>query len=162
LPFNPHSTIRNSISPCGFRYVFRFLKIDLRCHRCRNELGDTVAALDDKRFIAQVHENHLDLAAVIGVDGAGSVEYGNAILDGESAARPDLDFIAWRYLENKTRGNKRASERRNHDLGFDRRDHVTAARMLAHALRKIKPLSVRETFYEYGRHGNSFPLTGVS
>ena len=49
-------------------------------------LGDALAVADLKGFLREVHQQHLDLPAVVGVDGAGRVEYSQSA--GNSIYRP--------------------------------------------------------------------------
>ena len=69
-------------------------------HRRRHQLGDALAADDLERLGAEIGEDHLHLAAIVAVDRAGRVEAGDAVLEGEARARPDLDLVAvreWRW-----------------------------------------------------------------
>ena len=49
-----------------------------------------IAATDHKWFAAQIHQNDLYFAAVVGVDRAGRVEHGDAVPRRKSGARPHL------------------------------------------------------------------------
>src|SRR5258708_10085694 len=78
---------------------------------CGNEFGaddgrdhhlcDTLAASDHERHRAVVDQEHADLAAVVGVNPARRVQYGNAMLGGEARPRPDLRLIAWRQRDGQ-------------------------------------------------------------
>ena len=59
-------------------------------HRGDHQLGDAVAAADDEVLGAEVDQDHLHLAAIVGVDGAGRVQAGDArcARRGPSAAAP--------------------------------------------------------------------------
>lgn len=70
-----------------------FLDGDLE-YRGDDHLCDAHAGGDDKRFGAVVDKNNFNLATVAFVDGAGGVEYGNAVFMGESAAWSDLRLCA--------------------------------------------------------------------
>ena len=81
-----------------------------------------------------VHEDHADFAAVVGIDGPGSVQYGHALFERESAAAAHLDF--------ETRGNRhRQAGLHQHSLtGVDNPvkvgTHVEAARVFGGARRQ--------------------------
>ena len=57
-----------------------------------DHLSDALAGIDDEIFLGQVDQDHADFPAVVGVDGAGGVEDGDAFLGGETAAGTDLGF----------------------------------------------------------------------
>src|SRR5476649_509915 len=72
-----------------FGFIERFDFVQLRArHGCNHQLGDSHAACNRHRFAAEVHQEHLYLAAVIGIDGAGRVEHGEPVPHGEAGARP--------------------------------------------------------------------------
>lgn len=73
-----------------------------------DELGDAFVALDQKRLRPVVDEKDFELTAVVGINGAGSVEDGDAVVEGESAAGTDLRFEAGRQCDAQAGGNKRA------------------------------------------------------
>src|SRR5947209_11434241 len=58
-----------------------------------DELGDALAALQHDGLAAEIGEDDVDLATIIGVDRAWAVEHGDAVLEGEARARPDLTLI---------------------------------------------------------------------
>ena len=62
----------------------------------RNQLGDAVAAPNGKRVGAMIDHDDLELATIIAVDRAGRVGNGDAVLQCQARARPDLDFITFR------------------------------------------------------------------
>src|SRR5438270_13242559 len=64
-----------------------------------DELGDALAALDDDGVAAEIGQDDVNLAAIIGVDRAGAVEHGDAVLEGEARARPDLALVPVRQGE---------------------------------------------------------------
>jgi hypothetical protein len=59
-------------------------------------LGDAHAAGDGHRFTAEVYQQHLDLPAVVGIDGARRVKHGQPVSGGEAGSGPHLSFVAWR------------------------------------------------------------------
>ena len=61
-----------------------------------DELGDSIAMLDCKGVRAVVDQQHLDLAAVVLVDGPGGVEHGDAPAGCEARPGSHLPFVACR------------------------------------------------------------------
>ena len=61
-----------------------------------HELGDAVAATDADGGAAEVDEQYLHLAPVVGVDRPGRVEERQAVAVRETAARPDLTLVPGR------------------------------------------------------------------
>src|SRR4051812_29824019 len=59
-------------------------------HGSDHHLRDALAAPNRKRRIAVIDQEHADLAAIIGVNGAGRVQHRDAMLSGKTGARPDL------------------------------------------------------------------------
>src|SRR5260221_14327057 len=55
-----------------------------------DQLGDALAALQHDRLAAEIGEDDVDLAAIIGVDRARAVEHSESVFEGEAGARPDL------------------------------------------------------------------------
>lgn len=64
-------------------------------HGADHQLSDAIAAADVKWFLSVVDEEHLHLAAVVGVDGAWCVKHGDAVFEREPGAGPDLAFKAF-------------------------------------------------------------------
>nr|GFC25988.1 hypothetical protein [Tanacetum cinerariifolium] len=60
------------------------------------QLGNALAVLHGKGLVGQVDQQHFNLAAIIGVDGAGAVYDANAVLVGQAAARAHLRLVAHR------------------------------------------------------------------
>ncbi len=61
---------------------------------CNHHLGNALAIVHYKVFARQVDEQHAHLAAIVGIDGARSVQHGDAMLQGQSAAGAHLGLIA--------------------------------------------------------------------
>lgn len=59
-----------------------------------DHLGDAHAAVDGERLLAKVDQGDHDLAAIVGVNGAGGIDQRDAVAAGEAGARADLGFIA--------------------------------------------------------------------
>src|SRR5512146_1825577 len=53
-----------------------------------HELGDALAAANNERFGAQIDQQNLDLAAIVGIDGAGAVQNRHAGFQREPRAGP--------------------------------------------------------------------------
>src|SRR5262245_20155796 len=66
--------------------------------RCDDQLCDAIAASHGVGAVAVIDEDHADLAAIVGVDGAGAVEHGDAGLESEAGAGP--------YLRLELRGQR--------------------------------------------------------
>lgn len=73
-----------------------------------DHLGDALAVLDEKRLVGEVDKDDADLATIVGIDGAGSVENCDAVLDGKAAARTNLSLVARRQSHEEARGDKAA------------------------------------------------------
>src|SRR5476651_664295 len=58
-----------------------------------HQLGDALAALEHECLAAEIGEDDVNLAAIVGIDRAGAVEHGDAVLEGEARARPDLPLV---------------------------------------------------------------------
>jgi hypothetical protein len=69
--------------------------------RAENHLGDTHARFDKEGLLTEVDEEDLDFAAVVGIDGAGGVEEGDAVMEGQTAAGADLGLPAKGNLQIK-------------------------------------------------------------
>ena len=54
-----------------------------RGDRRDHELRDAVAPLDQERLGAEIDQQHHDLAAIVGIDGARAVQQRHAMLQGE-------------------------------------------------------------------------------
>ena len=71
-------------------------------------LGNALAVLHDEGLLGEVHEYDAHLATVIGVDGAGRIENGDAFLQGQSGAGAHLGFITGGEGQEKSGGNEAA------------------------------------------------------
>ena len=84
--------------------------------RRHDELRDPLPARDRHRLGAEVHDDHPDLAAVVGVDRPDAVREGEPLLQREARPGPDLRLVAGRDLERQPRrddGARAGSERRS-------------------------------------------------
>ena len=79
---------------------------------------------------AEIHQDDLDLAAVVAVDGPRSVEHRHPVPGGETRARPHLPFKPRRDLQAQTRGHQRALSRLQDELRVQERAEVGAGRAL--------------------------------
>ncbi len=76
-------------------------------HGRYHHLCDAHAILDVEGLVAMgVVKQHLDLAAVVRVDGAGRVEHGDAMLERQAGARPDLRLKARLKLDGDAGGDQ--------------------------------------------------------
>src|SRR5512145_2802550 len=60
----------------------------------KDHLCDPVAAADRKLLVAEVEEDHPDLAAVIRIDRSRAVQHADAVLQGQPAAGADLALVS--------------------------------------------------------------------
>src|SRR3546814_13556651 len=72
-------------------------------HGRRDELRDPLTAPHFERLATQIGQDHLHLAAIIGVDRARRVEASDAMLQRKAGARPDLHLKANRNGNRETR-----------------------------------------------------------
>ena len=61
---------------------------------CHHHLGHTLAILYHKVLVGEVYLEHHHLATVVGVDGTGGVEHGDAMFQSQSAAGTHLRFVS--------------------------------------------------------------------
>ena len=73
-----------------------------------DELRDARAALHHERLFPHVRHDHADLAAVGGVYGAGGVQDGDAVLQGQAGFGAHLAFVAVRDGHLKAGGDEHA------------------------------------------------------
>lgn len=80
-----------------------------------DHLCDAVAAFNGKFFVSVVDEDDLDFASVVGVDGAGGVDHGDAFFDGEAATGTYLGFGADGQGDAESGGDESALAGRDGD-----------------------------------------------
>src|SRR5260370_38747597 len=85
-----------------------------------DELGDALAALEDYGLAAEIGQDDVDLAAIVGVDRAWAVEHSDAVLEGEARARPDLPLIALGQSERYAGRHRPALARGEGDVAAHR------------------------------------------
>ena len=66
-------------------------------------LGDPVARVYGKRDIRGIEEQNHELATIIGIDSTRRVQHGDAVFEGESASRADLDMAVARRRDAQPR-----------------------------------------------------------
>ena len=59
----------------------------------QHHLGYTFAIIDYEILCREIDEQNHDFAAIIGIDGSRRIQYGNAMLQSQTAARTNLRFI---------------------------------------------------------------------
>src|SRR5262249_10810080 len=72
-------------------------------HRLHHELSDALAPREVDGLAAVVDQEHLELAAIAGVDEARCVEHGDALLHGEARARQHEPGVARRDGDGEPR-----------------------------------------------------------
>jgi uncharacterized protein len=103
---------------------------------CDDELGDSPPRLNVDRLLAEVCDDDLHLAAIVGINGAGRVEDGQALFEGKAAAWPDLSFIARRQADVYACSNETTRSGLDDDLGGDCSHQVHTRRKIRSILRK--------------------------
>src|SRR6185436_643101 len=101
-----------------------------------HELRDPIAALDAVGTAAQVHEQHLDLAPVVGVDRTGSVRNADRVLRGEPASGAHLALVSDGDLESQPGRNGDHLARGDLDRAVDGRDEIHSRGVLRLVLRR--------------------------
>src|SRR5579885_1693667 len=91
-----------------------------------DQLRHALAAHERHRRRAEVDQDHLDLAAVVGIDRAGAVEHGEAVLQGEPRARPDLRLVALGKSQRDAGRHRRALARIERQRLVERRYQIHA------------------------------------
>lgn len=118
------------------------------CTRNRgdHQLSDAHAAGDGHRFSAKVYEQHLDLAAVVSVDGAWGIKYGQSVTRGETRTRPHLGFMTFWKRDGDTGGNECTSAGCKHEWGVGRycSEQIKTRSMGALVGRQRQVLAVRQ------------------
>ena len=69
-----------------------------------DHLGDALAVFHHEILLRQIDEHHANLSTIVGIDGAGGVEHGDALLQGQSATGPHLGFVTCWQGDVQTRG----------------------------------------------------------
>src|ERR1700712_2916543 len=87
-----------------FNHCFPFRPFDLS----EDQLRNAIARLNHLFLVRKVDQYHLDLPAVIRIDGARRVKAGNSLLDCKSAPWPYLHFVSPGQLDKKTGRHHRA------------------------------------------------------
>ena len=70
-----------------------------------DQLGYAVAVGHGEGLVGQVGQYHAEFATVVSVDGAGTVEQGNAVFQGQPRAGPHLGLIACGQGDVEPRGH---------------------------------------------------------
>lgn len=78
-------------------------------------LADAFAVVDDEGFLGEVNDDDTNLAAVVGVDGAGGVGDGDTMFERKAGAGAYLTLEAAGELHVKAGGYKYTFERLQHD-----------------------------------------------
>jgi hypothetical protein len=115
----------------------------------QNQLGNAIASLNSKRFIAEIKENNPDLAPVIGIDGAGRIQEADSVLKGQSASRPHLAFIPFGYRYSHTRGNQFPGARGKDRFRINGGREVDSRRVLGLIMRNREAFGVFKLGYMY-------------
>ena len=76
-----------------------------------DHLADAFAMLNLEIFGRKVDEDYANFATIVGIDGAGSVENCDSVLQCKTATRTDLCFVTFGKLDEKTCWDKLALHR---------------------------------------------------
>src|SRR3974377_1452972 len=128
-------------------------KLDQRMLNARHhELGDAIAAADGEWFRPEIDEQHLDLAAIVRVNGAGAIQERGAGFQRQAGARAKLRFEPWWQFEREAGGNERAGAWRKLDsCAFgETSDHIEPGGMLGVISRKRQPLAMDQAQHAGG------------
>ena len=114
-------------------------------HRLENDLaeagdhhlGDALPMADLERFLREVHQQHLNFPAVVGVNGAGRVEHRDTVFESQAAARTDLRLTVGRQLHIQARGHKHAASGLQQDALRQIRTQVHTRRLLRRIRRQL-------------------------
>ena len=109
-----------------------------------DELRDALAARDGEGLEPVVDEEDLHLAPVVGVDRAGAVEDGDAVLRGEAAAGPDLPLGAEREGELEPGRDEGVRAGRERDGLGDGGAEVEPGGAFGGVGGEVEPFAVRE------------------
>ena len=82
---------------------------------CNHHLGNAHAAFDREVFCAEIGEDDLDFAAIVGIDGAGRIQNRDAMFDSKAGAGAHLRFVAIGQGDGQARRDERAFTGREFD-----------------------------------------------
>lgn len=71
-----------------------------------DHLGNAFAVLNGKRLVAEIDQTDAYLSTIVGIDGSGSIQHGDAVFKRQSATGSHLRFITYGQLDKKSRRNK--------------------------------------------------------
>lgn len=78
---------------------------------CHHHLRHSLTVVDDKQLTRQIHKNNAYLTPVVGIDGAGRIEHGDALLGCKTASRSHLCLITFWQRHIKPRRHHAALQR---------------------------------------------------
>src|SRR3990167_294928 len=81
-----------------------------------HHLRDALAAFNHHGLLPEIDGDELDFTAVIGIDGAGTVDHRQSLFQRQAAARPDLRLETPRQRHRDAAGNQRPLQRRQANL----------------------------------------------
>ena len=101
-----------------------------------HHLGDALTVFHHEVLLRQIDQHHADLSAIVGIDGAGGVQYGDTFLQGESAARAHLCLIACGQRDVQPSGYQPALQGAQRDGGIQVGSQVHARTLCRGVLRQ--------------------------
>jgi hypothetical protein len=100
---------------------------DLSAHDWRDdELCDAVGGINCDGVLAQVDQDDFEFAAIIGVDGAGRIQYGEPFLERAATPGPHLPLKPRWYFNCNSSRYRGSRERREHQRFVKRRKQIDA------------------------------------
>ena len=109
-----------------------------------HQLRDALAARHRERPVAEVHQQHSDLAAVVAVDGPRAVQHGDAVAQRQARARAHLRLQAGRQLQDEAGRDQRALAGPQHHRRLHRGHQIEARRAGRLVGREGEPRRVRQ------------------
>ena len=85
----------SSCASLGFIELFDELPLGLFM-ACNDHLRYALSVLNDEVLGREIHKDDADFSPVVGINGSGSIQYRDAMLDGQATARPHLGFHSGR------------------------------------------------------------------
>ena len=133
--------------PAGAAFAFRQFGNFIPFNACvsrDHHLRDAHAARDGETFAAEIGEDHLHLAAVIGIDGAGAVQNRKTVFQREAGTRPHLRFIPFGQGDHQAGRHQRAGARRQNQILGHGGAQIHTGGMFGCIGRQIKPFGMRQ------------------
>lgn len=126
---------KSACSALGFVEFFNLYPFGLLVTG-NDHLADAFAMLNLEIFGREVDENYAYFAAIVGIDGAGSIENCNSVFQSKTAAWTNLCFVAFGKFDEKSCRDKFAFHRLQNNRFCKVRTKVDACRLRGCILRQ--------------------------